>query len=72
MALPLALASEGRRKSTMQGVAMAVGLGLAYLVTVGLFGKLGEAELLPPVVSAWAPVVLSVLFAANRMTTVKT
>lgn len=72
MAIPLALASEGRRRSTMQGVAIAVGLGLSYLVLVGLFGKLGEADLLPPALSAWAPVGLGLLFAANRLTTVKT
>ena len=55
----------------MQGVALALGLGIGYSILVTVFGKLGEAELLPPVVGAWAPVLLGLLFAVNRMTTLR-
>jgi lipopolysaccharide export LptBFGC system permease protein LptF len=37
-----------------------------------LFGRLGEVEVLPPAVGAWTPVVLAILFAINRMTTLRT
>ncbi len=74
LAIPFAVgAGGGTRSSTMQGVAMAVALGIGYFILlVPLFGKLGEAEFLPPVVGAWAPVVLGLLFAFNRMTHIRT
>jgi lipopolysaccharide export LptBFGC system permease protein LptF len=56
----------------MQGVALALGLGIVYAILVAVFGKLGEAAVLPPVIGAWAPVVLGLLFAFNRMTTLRT
>ena len=39
---------------------------------VALFGRLGEVDVLPPFVGAWAPVVLAILFAVNRLTTLRT
>jgi LPS export ABC transporter permease LptG len=72
LSLPFALSRGGRRVSTMQGVAVALTLGIAYFMLVALFGKLGEVEILPPVVGAWSPVVLAVLFAINRLTTLRT
>ena len=51
---------------------MALGLGIGYFLAVAVFGKLGEADLLPPLVAAWAPVILGALFAINRMTTLRT
>jgi lipopolysaccharide export LptBFGC system permease protein LptF len=72
LALPFGLNLGGRRVSAMQGIAIALGLGIGfYLLNMGL-GKMGEAELLPPVVGAWAPTVLAVLFAINRSTTLRT
>jgi len=75
LAIPLSLGGQrgGTRVSTMQGVAIAVALGIGYFILlVPLFGKLGEAEILPPVVGAWVPVMLGVLFAINRMTRIRT
>jgi lipopolysaccharide export LptBFGC system permease protein LptF len=56
----------------MQGVAVALTLGISYFILVALFGKLGEVEILPPILGAWSPVLLATLFAVNRMTTIRT
>ncbi len=75
LALPFALGrgGGGTRASTMQGVAIALALGVGYFILlVPLFAKLGEADFLPPAVGAWAPVMLGLLFAANRMTHIRT
>jgi len=72
LALPYGLNRGGRRVTTMQGIALALGLGIAYFLVVAVFGKMGEADLLPPMVAAWAPVALAGLFALNRMTTLRT
>ena len=70
--LDLGLGRGGRRVSTMQGVAVALVLGIAYMMLVALFSKLGEVEVLPPVVGAWAPFILATLFAINRLTGLRT
>jgi LPS export ABC transporter permease LptG len=72
LALPFGLNRGGRRVTTMQGIALALGLGIVYAILVAVFGKLGEAAVLPAVIGAWAPVVLVLLFAFNRMTTLRT
>ena len=72
LALPFGLSRGGRRVSTMQGVATALVLGIAYMMIVALFSKLGEVEVLPPSVGAWAPFVLATLFAINRLTRLRT
>ncbi len=73
LALPFALGKTGLRASTMHGVATATILGIGYFVLlVPLFGKLGEADFLPPIVGAWAPVALATLFALNRITSIRT
>jgi len=72
LSLPFALSRGGKRVSTMQGVALALTLGIAYFMLVALFGKLGEVEVLPPIMGAWTPVVLATLFAINRLTTLRT
>ncbi|MEN8164892.1 MAG: LptF/LptG family permease, partial [Acidobacteriota bacterium] len=74
LAIPFSLGARGgTRASTMQGVAIAVALGIGYFILlVPLFAKLGEAEFLPPVVGAWVPVALGLLFAANRITHIRT
>jgi len=72
LALPFGLNRGGRRVTTMQGVAVALTLGIFYFMLTALFGRLGEVEVLPPVIGAWAPVVLAMLFAVNRLTTLRT
>ncbi|MFV2071248.1 MAG: LptF/LptG family permease [Thermoanaerobaculales bacterium] len=72
LALPFGLNRGGRKVTTMQGVAFALGLGIGYFILVALFAKLGEIEVLPPAVGAWAPLVLAFLFAINRLTTLRT
>ena len=72
LALPFGLSRGGRRVSTMQGIAMALGLGIVYFVVVALFGRLGEVEILPPLIGAWAPTALALLFAVNRLTVLRT
>jgi LPS export ABC transporter permease LptG/LPS export ABC transporter permease LptF len=72
LALPYGLNRGGRRVTTMQGIALALVLGIVYSVTVAFFGKLGEAEVLPALIGAWAPAVLATLFAVNRLTTLRT
>lgn len=72
LALPFGLNRGGRRVTTMQGVALALVLGIVYYVSVVFFGKLGEAEVLPAVIGAWSPAILAALFAVNRLTTLRT
>jgi len=72
LALPFGLNRGGRRVTTMQGVALALGLGIGYIVMVRLFEQMGQTDLLPPVVGAWSPVALAVLFAVNRLTSLRT
>ncbi len=72
LALPFGLNRGGRRATTMQGVALALGLGIGYFLVVALFGKMSEARILPPLVGAWAPVALASLFAVNRISTLRT
>lgn len=72
LALPFGLNRGGRRVTTINGVALALGLGIGYFLLVAVFGKMGEADILPPVIGAWAPLVLAALFAVNRMTTLRT
>lgn len=72
LALPFGLNRGGSRFTAMQGVAVALTLGIVYFMLTALFGRLGEVDVLPPIVGAWAPVVLAVLFAINRLTTLRT
>ncbi len=72
LALPFGLNRGGRRVTTMQGIALALGLGIGYFLAVALFGKMSEAGILPPLVGAWAPVALASLFALNRISTLRT
>jgi lipopolysaccharide export system permease protein len=72
LALPFGLNRGGRRVTTMQGVAVALGLGIGYVILVALFGKLGEVDILPPLLGAWAPFLLAILFAINRLTSLRT
>ena len=62
----------GRRATPMVGVGLAIVLGVVYFVVVAILGKMGEAGILPPVVAAWAPLTLAILYSVNRLTTVRT
>jgi LPS export ABC transporter permease LptF/LPS export ABC transporter permease LptG len=56
IAVPLAI-SFGR-KSTVVALCVAIGLGLIFFAVSGGLQQLGEYGLLPPLVAAWAPVVI--------------
>jgi len=71
LGLPFGLARTGRRASPMVGVALGIGLGIGYFLLVAILGKMGEADVLPPAMGAWTPPLLAVLFAVNRLTTVR-
>ena len=51
LAVPFAL-SMGRRGS-LTGIAVAIGVALAYWVVDGLFGAMGNVNYLPPALAAW-------------------
>ncbi|HUK24239.1 MAG TPA: LPS export ABC transporter permease LptF [Terriglobales bacterium] len=53
LAVPFAL-SSGRR-GAVAGVAVAVGVALAYTVVASLFEAMGNVNQLPPVLAAWSP-----------------
>ncbi len=73
LGIPFALKQGTSRVSTMQGIGIALGLGLAYFtLLVPLFAKLGEAEFLPPILGAWGPVLIGILVAINRLSTLRT
>jgi lipopolysaccharide export LptBFGC system permease protein LptF len=52
LAIPFAL-SMGRRGS-LTGIAVAIGVALAYFVINGLFGALGDVNYLPAALAAWS------------------
>ena len=56
LAIPFAL-SMGRRGS-LAGIAVAIGVALAYQVIDSLFGAMGSVNYLPAVVAAWSPDIL--------------
>jgi lipopolysaccharide export system permease protein len=70
LALPLAF--KAGRRGALGGVAVGLGLAMAYVAFVALFTRLGEASLLPPVLASWTPTVVCSLLAANRHTTLRT
>jgi LPS export ABC transporter permease LptG len=72
LALPYGLNRGGRRVTTMQSVAIALSVGIGYFVLVAAFGKMAEAGLLHPIAGAWGPVLLSMLYALNRLTVLRT
>ncbi len=59
LAIPFAL-SMGRRGS-ITGVAVAIGVALAYWVVDGLFGAMGNVNYLPPPMAAWSADILFML-----------
>ena len=61
LAIPFAL-SMGRRGS-LSGIAVAIGVALAYWVIDGLFGAMGNVNYLPAALAAWSS---DVLFGPSR------
>ncbi len=53
LAVPFAL-SMGRRGS-LTGIAIAIGVAIAYWVSAGLFEAMGNVNTLPAVLAAWSP-----------------
>jgi LPS export ABC transporter permease LptG len=53
LGVPFAL-SMGK-KGSLVGIAMAIGLAIAYLVVAGTFEAMGNVNVLPPVLAAWSP-----------------
>ena len=70
LALPFAF--RARRRGTVMGVAVALGLGMAYFAIMALTTKLGEVGLLSPALGAWSPPIFFGLLAMNRHTTLRT
>ena len=56
LAIPFAL-SMGRRGS-LTGIAVAIGVALAYWVVDGLFGAMGNVNYLPAAMAAWSSDIL--------------
>ena len=56
LAIPFAL-SMGRR-SSLTGVAMAIGIALSYWAVSGLFDAMGNVNFLPSAIAAWSPDIL--------------
>jgi LPS export ABC transporter permease LptG len=56
LAVPFAL-SMGKRGS-LTGIAVAIGVAIAYFMVAGIFGAMGDVNLLPAFLAAWAPDVI--------------
>jgi len=70
LALPFAF-SIGRR-GTLTGIGVGLAAGMIFLVAASLFTRLGEVGSLPPLLAAWGPDLIFLIFAGYRMTTVRT
>ena len=56
LAVPFAL-SMGKRGS-LTGIAVAIGVAIAYFMVAGIFGAMGNVNLLPAFLAAWSPDVI--------------
>jgi lipopolysaccharide export LptBFGC system permease protein LptF len=56
LAVPFAL--SGGRRGALSGVVVALFIGVAYVLTSGLFEAMGNISQLPPLVAAWSPDVI--------------
>jgi lipopolysaccharide export LptBFGC system permease protein LptF len=70
LALPFAF-SIGRR-GTLTGIGVGLAAGMLFLIVASLFSRLGEVGSVPPLLAAWGPDLIFVLFAGYRMTTIRT
>ena len=59
LAVPFAL-SMGKRGS-LAGIAVAIGVAIAYFVVSGTFEAMGNVNILPPILAAWSPDVIFAL-----------
>ena len=59
LAVPFAL-SMGKRGS-LPGIAVAIGVAIAYFVVAGTFEAMGNVNLLPAFLAAWSPDIIFVL-----------
>lgn len=59
--LAIPFSASGRRGGALVGVAVALGIGIVYWVTSGLFEAMGNANQLPAFLAAWAPDVIFAL-----------
>jgi LPS export ABC transporter permease LptG len=59
LAVPFAL-SMGKRGS-LAGIAVAIGVAIAYFVVSGTFEAMGNVNMLPPILAAWSPDVIFAL-----------
>ncbi len=53
--LAIPFAASGRKGGALAGVAVAIGIAIAYWVTAGVFEAMGNANQLPAMLAAWAP-----------------
>jgi LPS export ABC transporter permease LptF/LPS export ABC transporter permease LptG len=70
--LSLPFAFRAGRRGAVGGIALALMLGMAYFGLMAFVTRLGEADLVPPVLASWSPTVVFALLAINRHTTLKT
>ncbi len=59
--LAIPFSAQSRRGGALAGVAIALGIGIVYWVTAGLFEAMGNANQLPAMLAAWAPDVIFAL-----------
>jgi LPS export ABC transporter permease LptG/LPS export ABC transporter permease LptF len=59
--LAIPFSASGRRGGTLVGVAVALGIGVVYWATSGLFEAMGNANQMPALLAAWAPDVIFAL-----------
>ena len=60
------------RSGAMGGIAVGIGLAIAYWTVISIFAALGTGGALPPLLAAWAPNLLFASGAAYLLLTVKT
>jgi lipopolysaccharide export system permease protein len=70
LAMPFAFRVGTR--GALGGVALALGLGMAFYAVLAFSTRLGESGLIPPVLASWTPAVVFALLAVNRQTTLRT
>jgi lipopolysaccharide export LptBFGC system permease protein LptF len=70
LAVPFSL--QAGRKSTVAGVALALGIAVVYWTVSGLFEAMGNISQLPPFVAAWSPDVIFALLGGYMILKVPT
>jgi lipopolysaccharide export LptBFGC system permease protein LptF len=70
IAVPFAVTSG--RRGALYGIGAGIVLALAYWIVISAFAAIGSADLMPPVLAAWAPNVLFTAAAAYLLLTVRT